>query len=362
MYSILKPLLFLKDPEEVHEQVLNLLEFLQEDPMVRGLAKRFFRDADPRLKQNLMGLRFDNPVGLAAGFDKDGRIPRMLACLGFGHVEVGAITAQPQSGNPRPRLFRIPEDEALINRMGFNNEGADAVSKRLRTRDIGVPLGVNLGKSKAADDPVQDYLYSFRTLYDQGDYFVINVSSPNTPGLRELQEREALMEILTALRDENKSNKPLLVKVSPDLGSGALRDVAEVIRDLELDGVIAVNTSLSRGGLSSNREVTEEPGGLSGKPLQKIANNTIAQLYRKLGGEVPIIGVGGVFTAKDAYRKIRAGASLVQLYTGFVYRGPSVTRNINRGLLNLLERDGLSDLGEAVGTEVPGGSRNGSPV
>jgi dihydroorotate dehydrogenase len=313
------------------------------------VADRYAVD-DPRLRVEAFENAFPNPIGVAAGFDKNAEIPRALAALGFGHVEVGGVTAERQPGNPRPRLFRLREDEALINRMGFNNEGADIVGERLDTEPMpDVPVGINIGKSKStplADAP-DDYLYTYERVADAGDYFVVNVSSPNTPGLRELQNRAALEEILGGLADAGAS--PLLVKLSPDLPEPAVEDALSVVDALGLDGVIATNTTTSRPESlrSPNRA---ERGGLSGKPIEGIATDRIRFVAERT--DVPVIGVGGVSDAEGAYEKIRAGASLVQLYTGLVYEGPSLARDINEGLLDLLERDGFNGVADAVGVDV----------
>ncbi|MDX1745044.1 MAG: quinone-dependent dihydroorotate dehydrogenase, partial [Halobacteriales archaeon] len=293
---------------------------------------------------------FPNPVGVAAGFDKNGRVYHALESLGFGHVEIGGVTAEPQPGNPRPRMFRLRGDRAIVNRMGFNNEGADRVAARLSRRGRpGIPLGINIGKSKATPlaEAARDYAYTYTRVAPYGDFFVVNVSSPNTPGLRSLQDRGPLTEILGALQDEGAD--PLLVKLSPDLAEEAVTEIVEIANNLDLDGIIATNTTTDRPqSLSdSNRR---ETGGLSGKPLEGRATELVRFVAERT--DLPVVGVGGVFTAADAYRKIRNGASLVQLYTGLVYRGPSIAREINRGLLALCERDGFDTVEDAVGADL----------
>lgn len=349
MYRLVRPFLFMMDPEDAHERVILLLEQLQSIPPVLWLLRELYTVNSDRLRQELFGCTFPNPVGLAAGFDKDGRIPSILSALGFGSVEIGAVTARPQPGNSRPRMFRLPEDRALINRMGFNSEGADRVARRLRDRQCRVPLGINLGKTKRAEDPVEDYCYTFGRLHPHGDYFVINVSSPNTPGLRSLQERDSLLRIIQALQERNEPEKPLMVKISPDLTNGALDELIDVVVECDLDGIIAVNTTTKRANMSLKSNLKGQQGGLSGRPLEPRSTRLIAYLYQRLEESIPIIGVGGIFSAEDAYRKILAGASLLQLYTGLVYRGPSLVRDINLGLLKRLNRDGYSGIEEAVG-------------
>jgi dihydroorotate dehydrogenase len=348
VYDAAKPLLFGLPAETAHGAVHGLLELLQDTP-VETVARRRYAVRDPRLATEAFGLAFPNPVGVAAGFDKNARVPGALAALGFGHVEVGGVTAEPQAGNPRPRLFRLPADRALVNRMGFNNDGADAVGERLRAAEVGVPLGVNIGKSKSTplSNAAEDYRYSYERVADGADYFVVNVSSPNTPGLRTLQDREPLERILGALVEAGAA--PLLVKLSPDLADPAVEEAIDVAESLGLDGIIAVNTTTDRPEslVGHNRA---ETGGLSGAPIEERATRTVRFVARRT--ELPVVGVGGVADAAGAYAKIRAGASLVQLYTGLVYEGPTLAREINRGLLALLERDGFDSVSEAVGADL----------
>ncbi|WP_418285400.1 quinone-dependent dihydroorotate dehydrogenase [Halorubrum sp. DTA46] len=349
VYDLLKPAVFGLPPETAHGITHRLLRATQGTPVMDRVRGRY-TVADDRLAVDAFGNAFPNPVGVAAGFDKNAEIPRALTALGFGHVEVGGVTAEKQPGNPRPRLFRLREDEALINRMGFNNEGADIVGERLDREPLpDVPVGINIGKSKStplAEAP-DDYLYTYERVADAGDYFVVNVSSPNTPGLRELQDREALEEILGALADAGAD--PLLVKLSPDLPKPAVEDALGVVDDLDLDGVIATNTTTSRPrSLRSPQQA--ERGGLSGKPIEDMATGRVRFVAERT--DVPVIGVGGVSDAAGAYQKIRAGASLVQLYTGLVYEGPTIAHDINEGLLSLLDRDGFDSIGEAVGADL----------
>jgi dihydroorotate dehydrogenase len=345
-YDAAKPLLFSLPPETAHGLAHRLLRLAQDTPLRRALAARYAVE-DPRLRTEAFGHSFSNPVGVAAGFDKNAHLPPGLAALGFGFVEVGGVTATPQTGNPRPRMFRLPEDGGLINRMGLNNDGAAAVGQRLAGLDVDVPVGVNVAKSEHVDREAAPADY--RATYEQvtaADFFVVNVSCPNSQGFEELQSKAALAEILGELVDAGAD--PLLVKLSPDLPEPALADALALVTEFDLDGVVATNTSTDREGLDSpNRS---EAGGLSGKPIAERATRTVRFVAERV--DVPVVGVGGVSTAADAYEKIRAGASLVQLYTGLVYEGPSVARDINRGLLDLLERDGFDSVSEAVGADL----------
>ncbi|WP_255151686.1 quinone-dependent dihydroorotate dehydrogenase [Halorarius halobius] len=347
-YDAAKPLLFSLPAETAHGLGHAALRLAQDTPVESWLRDRYVV-ADARLETTAFGQSFPNPVGVAAGFDKNAEIPNVLAALGFGHVEVGGVTAQPQQGNPRPRMFRLREDDALVNRMGFNNHGADVVGDRLAATDCPVPLGVNIGKSKSAplDAAEDDYLYTYERVREGGDYFVVNVSSPNTPGLRELQNREALERILGTLQDAGAS--PLLVKLSPNLPDAAVEESLGVVDDLGLDGVIATNTSTDRPDSLRSPNADEE-GGLSGKPIEDTATGMVRFVAERT--DVPVVGVGGVSDARGAYEKIRNGASVVQLYTGLVYEGPSIARDINEGLLRLLERDGFDSIEEAIGADL----------
>ncbi|MBP1988403.1 quinone-dependent dihydroorotate dehydrogenase [Halolamina salifodinae] len=349
LYDASKPLLFALPPETAHTLVSRGLEAVQGTPVEDLLRERYAVD-DDRLATEAFGLRFPTPVGVAAGFDKNARIPRALAALGFGHVEVGGVTAEAQSGNPRPRMFRLRPDRALINRMGFNNEGADAVGARLDRTDLPhVPVGINLGKSKSTplEDAPEDYRYTYNAVADAGDYFVINVSSPNTPGLRSLQNRDALEAIVDELQDAGAA--PLLVKLSPDLPGPAIEESLDVVDENGLDGVVVTNTTTERpGSLQSPSQA--EPGGLSGDPIEERATGLVRFVAERT--DVPVVGVGGVSDAEGAYRKIRAGASVVQLYTALVYEGPSLAREINEGLLDLLDLDGFENVSEAVGADL----------
>jgi dihydroorotate dehydrogenase len=348
---LLRPALFNvagRDAEAIHERVLGMLARVSASPTLTRALARFAAvtwPGDLGTPREVFGLRFPHPIGLAAGFDKNARAVPALAALGFGFIEIGTITQHAQPGNPRPRLFRVPSDQALINRMGFNNDGADAIAKRLaRQPEVTVPLGVSLGKSKVTplDDAIGDYLASLDRLYPWADYFAVNVSSPNTPGLRALQERDRLDALLAALqarlREQAQASgervKPLLVKVAPDLDEAALDELVAVCLAREASGLIAVNTTISRDTLSATvpMALRDEPGGLSGRPLHARAVAVVGLLARRTEGRLPIIGSGGVFTVDDAQRMLDAGASLLQLYTSFIYEGPGIARRLAHGL------------------------------
>ena len=325
---------------------------------------RLFSVPDPRLKVRVDSLTFSNPVGLAGGFDKNGVAVRTIAGFGFGFMEIGAVTALAQPGNPKPRLYRLPEDEALINRLGFNNEGAAVIAERLKAlrgngRPLKIPLGINLGRSKIVEtkDAVADVISAFDRLYPYGDFFTLNVSSPNTPQLRDLQEKNLLRGLLGAIQEKNRAlagrfahePKPVLVKIAPDIEFSQADDIIDVALSENISGIIATNaTAFLRETLASG---SKEPGGLSGKPLRALATAFVRHLYRAVGVKLPIIGVGGIFSAEDAYEKITAGATAVQIYTGFVYEGPAAVKRINQGLLRLIKRDGYKSISEAVGRE-----------
>jgi dihydroorotate dehydrogenase len=331
--ALARPLLFRSgDAETAHEQTLRWLALLARRPAVVAGLRPWY--AVGGAERTVFGVRFPNPVGLAAGMDKDGVALRAWPALGFGFVEVGTVTAQAQPGNARPRVFRLRDSEAIVNRMGFNNAGAQALADRLAAyRPLAVPLGISLGKSQAVqlEEAVEDYLASLRVLYPYGDYFAVNVSSPNTPGLRSLQDRDQLGALLGVLRAQGP--KPLLVKIAPDLTEQAICDVLAVCAEHRVDGVIATNTMVGRTGVAAaDAALAAEAGGLSGRPLAPRAREVVAFVHRETGGRLPIIGVGGILDADDALRMSDAGASLVQVYTGLVYRGPGLVRRINRVL------------------------------
>lgn len=380
--SGIRPLLFTwvkADPEQLHYQMMRLLRWIDEHnnrgaaQWVRSQLRRSYQFKHPALEQTLWGYQFANPVGLAAGFDKDGLAANVWADFGFGFAELGTVTLHPQPGNPKPRLFRLPLDEAALNRMGFNNQGAEALAMRLmrsthqksnhqksNLASAPFPIGINLGKSKITplEEAATDYLESFRLLKNLGDYFVVNVSSPNTPGLRSLQAAEQLEPILSALQHENQSQKPILVKIAPDLEWEAIATILELIQTHHIAGIIATNTTIRRDHLktqiieATGNPVSEEAGGISGAPVRQRSTDVIRFIYEKTNGTLPIIGVGGVFTADDAWEKITAGASLIQVYTGWIYEGPSMVRRILEGLVQKLDEHGLKTIHQAVGLTV----------
>ena len=351
--NCLQPLLFLQESEAAHNRVIGGLSLAGRLPLVPMLTDAVY--GAPDLPVTLGGLRFPNPVGLAAGMDKHAAAVPMWERLGFGFTELGGVTQHAQLGNDTPRMFRAVEDRALVNRMGFNNPGAEAVAKalkqwRAREQWPAHPIGINLGKSKITplEKAATDYSFSFRTLQDMADFFVVNVSSPNTPNLRQLQDKSALAEILGALQEVNDSHQPILVKVAPDLGFKALDQILELVEPYNLAGLVATNTTNAR---PTQTGIYAEPGGLSGRPLAKRSTEVIRHLYQQSGGRVPLIGVGGIFDTNDAWEKITAGASLLQIYSGLVYEGPQIIRIILKGLTKRLAREGFTELSQAVGTE-----------
>ncbi len=360
MYRLIKKYLFTLDPEEAHDRTIEALKWAQNASGGTSLLKLLFGFRDQRLETSLWGLRFPNPVGLAAGFDKNAEVYHALAALGFGFVEVGTVTPVSQPGNQRPRLFRLVDDQAVINRMGFNNHGAYIASQNLiNFANADVPIGVNIGKNKLTpnEDAASDYEKCLEVLYPYGHYFVINVSSPNTPNLRDLQETASLRQLIRAVRGKalemerrGVARKPILLKVAPDMSDEHMHDVIHAAVDEGISGIIATNTTLSREGLISPH--AGETGGLSGRPLAARSTAWIRSIYREVGDKVPIIGVGGIFTGDDAYEKLRAGASLVQVYTGMIYEGPGIVKAINKRLLRLMERDGFTRISEAVGVDA----------
>lgn len=340
-HQLLKPLLFRVAPEQAHHLTMKLLELSLRIPGVANMLRHQYRVEDARLRRQCFGLDFPNPVGLAAGFDKDGRYYAAMSHLGFGFIEIGTVTPRPQIGNPQPRLFRLPKDQGLINRMGFNNEGVDAMVKRLQHgRPAGVVIGGNIGKNKDTpnEKATDDYLICFEKLFPYVDYFVVNVSSPNTPNLRDLQEKEPLTKLLSTLQQRNQQEpgpKPILLKIAPDLTNGQLDDILEIANATQLAGIIATNTTISRDGLTtSNEEVAGiGNGGLSGAPLRERATEVIRYLAEKSNHQLPIVGVGGVRNGQDALEKLAAGACLVQVYSGLIYAGPTLVKEICEAVL-----------------------------
>jgi dihydroorotate dehydrogenase len=344
--------LFSMDPEDAHTRTMRLLGI--GSPLLAPLA-RLLSVRDARLATTVLGLGFPNPVGLAAGLDKNAEAVAAWPRLGAGFVEIGTVTPRPQPGNPRPRVFRLVEDRAIVNRMGFNSEGADAVARHLRGARHAVPIGVNVGRNRdtANDDAAEDYRRAIEALRPVADYFVVNVSSPNTPGLRDLQRPGSIQHLVgtaVAAARGPGPRRPVLVKVSPDLSDSELDDTVTAIVEGGADGLVATNTTTARLDLHSTRAA--EAGGLSGAPLRWRANDVCRRIYRRTAGRVPIVGVGGIFTAQDAYERIRSGATLVQIYTALVYEGPGAFSRINRGLVRLLERDRLSHIAEAVALDT----------
>ena len=337
MYKkLVQPFLFLFDPEKVHYFSFSIIKWLSFIPGATQIIRFFFQIKHPKLEREVFGLKFPNPVGLAAGFDKNAILYKQLSNFGFGFIEIGTLTPKVQDGNPKKRLFRLKDDEAIINRMGFNNDGVDKVLNRLK-KNTNVLIGGNIGKNKNTpnEKAVDDYVKCFNSLFNYVNYFVVNVSSPNTPNLRALQEKEPLSHLLTTLKSLNtkKSNpKPILLKIAPDLIDTQLDDIIDIVISTKIDGVIATNTTLSREGLKSKNKL--QTGGLSGKPLNRRSTEVIRYLRSKSNNAFPIIGVGGIHSAEDALEKIEAGASLVQLYTGFVYEGPAIIKLINKLLLS----------------------------
>jgi dihydroorotate dehydrogenase len=353
--KIVRPILFRLDPERAHELGMKALRLgigsrgaqrLAEDPSINaafGPIERF-------------GLKFGNPLGVAAGFDKNGHVVKQLAALGFGFIEVGTVTLEPQPGNPRPRIFRLTEDHALINRLGFNNDGAAKIAERLSQIDRNCIVGVNIGRNRDVPNEiaVENYVRTFEIMHPVADYIAVNVSSPNTPNLRELQTAENLEVLVTSIQQRNDElgRKPILVKIAPDLGSAELQDIVNVCAQTNVAGMIATNTTTGRSGLESHDVQKYGPGGLSGKPINEISNRVISQIFRYSNGSLPIVGVGGIFSAEDAFEKIACGASLLQAYTGFVYSGPAFPYDIVTGLATILRKRGFVSLDEAVGSAV----------
>jgi dihydroorotate dehydrogenase len=362
LYELFRPLLFTLPAEMAHTVATGAMDAALGTRAARDAARAVLGVDDPALAVTRWGIRFPNPVGLAAGFDKSGAYFNALGALGFGSIEIGTVTALAQPGNPQPRLFRLPGDGALLNRLGFNNPGAEAVARRLARTPIEPVLGINLGKSKATplEEATADYLRSLELLEAYARYLVVNVSSPNTPGLRTLQDAAPLRELLRALRARagemaaarGGAAKPLLLKIAPDLSDAQVVEVVGIAREEGIAGLIATNTTVSREGLRTPRDQVEAlgAGGVSGRPLRERALEVVGLVWRETRGKLPVVGVGGIFDARDAWERIRAGASLVQLYTGFVYGGPTVVRDVNRGLLRLLRREGFHSLEEAVGS------------
>lgn len=339
MYTLIRKVLFRRDPEEVHYWAMAKLQTAYRNPLLRNMMRKLFTTQRPELERTLWGIKFPNPVGLAAGFDKDAKWINELSCLGFGFVEIGTVTPLAQPGNPKPRLFRLPKDQGIINRMGFNNEGALAAAERLSKPHEHIIVGGNIGKNKDTpnENAIDDYEKAFKALYDVVDYFVVNVSSPNTPGLRALQDKEPLTKILNRLQILNKEmgkHRPILLKIAPDLSNEQLDDIISLVTETEIQGVVATNTTIERNHLKEDKAIIDAigAGGLSGRPLTNRSTEVVRYIHEKSNGKIKIIAAGGIFTASDAQEKLDAGASLVQVYTGFIYEGPAIAANICKGL------------------------------
>ncbi len=341
MYKLLiRPILFSFDPEKIHHFIFKSIKFLFKIPGFKSIAKSIHTIEDNQLEKELFGLKFKNPVGLAAGFDKDAKLFNELAAFGFGFIEIGTLTPLPQDGNPKPRMFRLPEDKGVINRMGFNNGGVKEAVERLKNNNSGIIIGGNIGKNKVTpnENAVDDYVICFNELHPHVDYFVVNVSSPNTPNLRALQDKKPLTEILMRLKSLNAQKdiqRPILLKIAPDLTDSQLDDIIDIVAETKIEGIIAANTTISRENLITMNQRIEEigNGGLSGKPVTERSTEVIRYLSTKSNKAFPIIGVGGIHTPEDAIEKLEAGADLVQVYTGFVYEGPSMVKKINKAIL-----------------------------
>ena len=336
MYRVIRKILFLFDAEKVHHFTFSYLKFIFKIPFVALIVRGFHQVTDEKLERNLFGLTFKNPVGLAAGMDKNAYLFDEMSNFGFGFIEIGTVTPKPQEGNPKKRLFRLKEDQGIINRMGFNNGGVNVAVERLKLKKTNIIIGGNIGKNKVTpnENAIDDYLICFHALFDVVDYFVVNVSSPNTPNLRDLQEKKPLTKLLNQLQQENNTKqkrKPILLKIAPDLTDTQLLDIIDIIKITKIDGVIATNTTISREGLQSPNKT--ETGGLSGKPLTDRSTEVIRFLAEKSNKAFPIIGVGGIHSAKDALEKIEAGADLVQVFTGFIYKGPKLVKEINKAIV-----------------------------
>lgn len=335
--TLIRPILFSFSPENAHHITTTIFKMLNVIPGMSWIFDGLYVPKAKNLERELFGLKFRNPVGLAAGFDKKADLYNDFAHLGFGFIEIGTITPKPQDGNPKPRMFRLPEDQGLINRMGFNNGGLEEAIQNLKNRKTDIVIGGNIGKNKVTpnEDAVNDYEICFEGLFPYVDYFVVNVSSPNTPNLRELQEKEPLQKLLGHLQHLNElkeKRKPILLKIAPDLTNDQLDDIAEIVQHTNIDGVIATNTTIDRSNLKTDQKILSEAGGLSGLPVKKRSTEVIKYLHRKSNGSFPIIGVGGISSAEDALEKLNAGASLVQVYTGFIYEGPTLVKQICSGL------------------------------
>ena len=356
MYRYIRPLLFRIDPERAHDFAIELCRFAGRVPMAEAFLEHLFQCEDSRLEVTIGNLTFPNPVGLAAGFDKDGQALSILQALGFGAIEAGTVTPMPQPGNPKPRMFRLQEDQALINRMGFNNAGVDALVERMRCLVRKIPIGINLGKGKETeiDDAARDYRYGMDRAWEVADYFTVNVSSPNTLDLRRLQREDFLLPLLKTIlefRDRQASktgeHKQIWLKIAPDLKVGELEAIVDIALRTRIEALVIANTTVSRPRLSGRYR--DQTGGLSGRPVKSLSDEILKRAHTLTKGEIPLIGVGGIFTAEDVYRKLSLGASMVQVYTGFVYRGPGMVQHIKRRLQAIMVREKRVRISEITG-------------
>ena len=348
MFSVLRPFLFKLDPETTHDLAIKSLKF-------NYLPRKMFEVEDEQiLNIELLGKNFPNPIGLAAGFDKSGEVYNSLLKFGFGFIEIGTVTPLKQFGNPKPRIFRLEDDSALINRLGFNNDGIEIIKNRIKSEKKKGVLGINIGPNKNTKDQKNDFCLGLKNFFDIADYITVNISSPNTEGLRDFHDREKLEDLLLALnkiKSENKINIPLLLKISPDIKDNQISEIADTAIKNDISGIILTNTTNSNKDKLIS-DFKKEEGGLSGEPLQQISTNMIKKFYKQLNGKIPIIGVGGVNSGKSAYEKIIAGASLLQLYTGLVYKGPSIVKNIKKELIQILKVEGLNNIKDAIGKNL----------
>lgn len=341
MYKLLiRPILFLFDPEKVHHFTFSFLKYIFKVPLIKSVLKSLYSIEDKSLERNLFGLKFKNPVGLGAGFDKNAVLYKELESFGFGFIEIGTVTPKPQEGNPKKRLFRLKDDKGIINRMGFNNEGVEEITKRLKNRNSSLIIGGNIGKmtSSHSDHYTEDYLACFNELHPNVDYFVLNVSCPNVGSMAKLQDKDYLLELIGAVQSANnqfEKQKPILLKIAPDLNEVQLQEIIDIVAESKIDGVIASNTSTNREGLKASEQHLSDigNGGLSGQPVKDRSTSVIRFLSEKSNKSFPIIGIGGIHSAQDALDKIEAGADLVQIYTGFIYEGPSLVKRINKALI-----------------------------
>ncbi|RUA13282.1 MAG: quinone-dependent dihydroorotate dehydrogenase [Alphaproteobacteria bacterium] len=348
MFSVLRPFLFKLDPETTHDLAIKSLKF-------NYLPRKMFEVEDEQiLNIELLGKNFPNPIGLAAGFDKSGEVYNSLLKFGFGFIEIGTVTPLKQFGNPKPRIFRLEDDSALINRLGFNNDGIEIIKNRIKSEKKKGVVGINIGPNKNTKDQKNDFCIGLKNFFDIADYITVNISSPNTEGLRDFHDQEKLEDLLLALnkiKSENKINIPLLLKISPDIKDNQISEIADTAIINDISGIILTNTTNSNKDKLIS-DFKKEEGGLSGEPLQQISTNMIKKFYKQLNGKIPIIGVGGVNSGKSAYEKIIAGASLLQLYTGLVYKGPSIVKNIKKELIQILKVEGLNNIKDAIGKNL----------